>query len=205
MWSKGTLCTDAEAETPVLWPPDVKNWLIEKDPHAGKDWRQEEKGTTENEMVGSITDLMDMSLSRLWELVVNREARRAAVHGVTKGQTRLSDWIELNWTEKDGTDEPIFRADVENRLMDRRWGGEDGMSKESSMETFTLPYVKQIASGICHMTQGPQPGLCDNRGVGWIGKLREVQEGGWFIYTYGWFMLMFGRNQQNIVKQLSLN
>ena len=44
--------TDAEAEAPILWPPDVKNWLIEKDPDAGKDWRQEEKGTTEDEMVG---------------------------------------------------------------------------------------------------------------------------------------------------------
>ena len=44
--------TDAEAETPVLWPPDVKNWLIEKDPDAGKDWRQEEKGMKEDEMVG---------------------------------------------------------------------------------------------------------------------------------------------------------
>ena len=44
--------TDVEAETPILWPPDVKNWLIGKDPHAGKDWRQEEKGMTEDEMVG---------------------------------------------------------------------------------------------------------------------------------------------------------
>ena len=44
--------TDAEAETPILWPPDVKNWLIRKDPDAGKDWRQEEEGTTEDEMVG---------------------------------------------------------------------------------------------------------------------------------------------------------
>ena len=44
--------TDAEAEAPVLWPPDVKNWLIWKDPEAGKDWRQEEKGMTEDEMVG---------------------------------------------------------------------------------------------------------------------------------------------------------
>ena len=44
--------TDAEAETPVLWPPDAKNWLIWKDPDAGKDWRQEEKGMTEGEMVG---------------------------------------------------------------------------------------------------------------------------------------------------------
>ena len=44
--------TDAEAETPVLWPPDVKNWLIYKNPDAGKDWRQEKKGTTEDKMVG---------------------------------------------------------------------------------------------------------------------------------------------------------
>ena len=44
--------TDAEAETPILWPHDAKNWLIWKDPNAGKDWRQEEKGTTEDEMVG---------------------------------------------------------------------------------------------------------------------------------------------------------
>ena len=44
--------TDAEAETPILWPPDVKNWLIRKDPDAEKDWRQEEKGTTEDEMAG---------------------------------------------------------------------------------------------------------------------------------------------------------
>ena len=44
--------TDAEAETPVLWPPDVKSWLIWKDPDAGKDWRQEEEGTTEDVMVG---------------------------------------------------------------------------------------------------------------------------------------------------------
>ena len=45
--------TDVEAETPIFWPPDWKNWLTRKDPDAGKDWRQEEKGTTEDEMVGS--------------------------------------------------------------------------------------------------------------------------------------------------------
>ena len=44
--------TDVEAETPILWPPDAKKWLIGKDPDAGKDWRQEEKGTAEDEMVG---------------------------------------------------------------------------------------------------------------------------------------------------------
>ena len=79
----------------MLWPPDAKNWLIGKDPDAGKDWRWEEKKTTEDEMLNRTTDLMDMSLSKLWELVMDREAWRAAVHGVTKNQTRLSDWTEL--------------------------------------------------------------------------------------------------------------
>ena len=66
-----------------------------KAPHAGKDWWWEQKGTTEDEMVGWHTDAMDVSLSRLWELVMDREASRAAVHGVTKDQTPLSDWTEL--------------------------------------------------------------------------------------------------------------
>ena len=87
--------TDAEADTPIFWPPDVKNWLIGKYPDAGKDWRREEKGMTEDEMVG-------------WHPRLKRHEFEQAL-GVGDGQGSLaccspwgckeSDTTELNWTE----------------------------------------------------------------------------------------------------------
>ena len=65
--------------------------LTGKDSDAGRDWGQEEKGTTEDEMAGWHHGLMDVSLSELWEMVMDREVWRAAIHGVTKSRTRLSD------------------------------------------------------------------------------------------------------------------
>ena len=72
---------DAEAEAPILWPPDAKNWLIGKDLDAGKDWGQEEKGVTEDEMVGRYHQLDGHELNKLQELLMDRD-----------------DWAtELNW------------------------------------------------------------------------------------------------------------
>ena len=91
--------TDAEAEAPVLWPSDAKNWLIGKASDAGKYWGQEERAMTEDEMIGCIIDTVDMILSKLQEIVNDREAWHDAAHGITKSRTWLRDWTTIIHTD----------------------------------------------------------------------------------------------------------
>ena len=88
--------TDSQTEAPIFWSPDAKNWFIGKEPDAGKDWRPEEKGTTENEMVRWHHWLNGHEFEQAWELVMDREAWLCIPRCCS--QTRLSDWTELNRT-----------------------------------------------------------------------------------------------------------
>ena len=110
--------TDVEAETPILWPPDVKSWIIWKDPDAGKDWGQEKKGTTEDGMVGWHYQLNGHGFG--WTPAIGDGQGGLACCGswIAKSQIWLSNWTELNWSWKSQVG---FRPCTALRTMLQNW------------------------------------------------------------------------------------
>ena len=113
---------------------DVKNWLIGKDPDAGKDWGQEEKGTTEDEMAGWHHRHNVHGFGWTLDFVMDREAWRTVVHGVAKSWTQLSDWIELNWTGVGDGQGGLACCHV--------WGHKE--SDVTEWLNWTIPYLIQL-------------------------------------------------------------
>ena len=129
--------TDVEAEAQIFWPPDAKNWLIGKDPDAGKDWRQEKKGTTEHEMVGWYHQLNGHEFEQALGvgLTLDREAWCASVHGVTRSRTQLSDWTELNNTGSDSKESACNVGDLSSIP-----GSKDTLEKEKATQSGILAW-----------------------------------------------------------------
>ena len=104
--------TDVEAETPIFWPPDVKNWLTGKDPDTGTDWRQEEKGTTEDEMVGWHHWLNGNEFRWTPAVGDGQGGLACVVHGVAKSRTWLKDWTDNHHSDQKFFPEVICENEI---------------------------------------------------------------------------------------------
>ena len=142
---------DAKAETPVFWPPHAKSWFIGKDSDAGRDWGQEKKRMTEDEMAGWHHRLDGREFEWTPELVMDREAWRAMISGVTKSRTRLSDWTELNWSGS-----VVKNSPAKQEIWVRSLNWEDPLEKEiathSHILAWEIPWTED--SGRLHSVHG---------------------------------------------------
>ena len=149
--------TDAEAEAPILWPSDAKNWLLRKDPYAGKDWRQEEEGMTEDEMAGWHHWLNGHEFEQALGVGEGQEAWHAAVHGVAESRTWLRDWTTTTYDLKVKETDIVAQGNQNAQLQEHsiyvfptRWLGQKGRESIYS----SLPGTASELLGIEKQTVG---------------------------------------------------
>ena len=149
--------TDVEAETPILWPPHAKSWLIGKDPDAGKDWGQEEKGTTEDEMIGWHHWLDGHGFGWTPGVVMDRKPWHTAVHGVVKSRTWMSNWTELNWGQWNRLQSPNINPLISSQLIfdkgakSTQWR-KDGLFNKFCWENWIVTCKKNETGSLSYTT-----------------------------------------------------